>query len=377
MPHQCPGLDSAVDPSPGRLAGMGADFNGDLYSREAAVRYEVAWSGKAREQNIRMAARKIKRTGVTQVRFVVDMTNPLKQVQPVLAYSASHVGEDLSLGVLAGHARLSAFHLHRVFSATAGETPKQFTTRLRLGRAAAMLLATGDSVLNIALACGFQSHETFCRAFRKGFRMTPSAYRARGFAGEGASRATEHSALINTVGPCIKLFHTQQREGLQKNDMPYAITKKEIEPQPVLVVRRRIKPPEVAATLAEVLGKVFMLAQRNGVGLAGPPLTRYLEWGPGIWTIEAGMPVTTNVAETSDPDVRADTLPGGLVATTMHTGSYDRLTEAYAAVQQWIEAEGLAANGAPWESYVTDPAEYPDPTDWRTEIFWPVASAKR
>ena len=81
--------------------------------------------------------------------------------------------------------------------------------------------------------------------------------------------------------------------------MAYSITKKEIAAQPVLVVRRRVKPSEVAATLAEVLGYVFAHAQQNGIALAGQPLTRYLEWGPGLWTIEAGMPVTAHCCETS------------------------------------------------------------------------------
>src|SRR5271170_6089716 len=116
-----------------------------------------------------------------------------KQVQPVLAYATGHLDEDVSLRALAGQAGLSAFHLHRVFSAAAGETPKQFTLRLRLGRAAAMLLATADSVLDIALTCGFQSHEAFCRAFRKRFSLTPRAYRASGFAGGvGTPYAIEH-----------------------------------------------------------------------------------------------------------------------------------------------------------------------------------------
>lgn len=155
--------------------------------------------------------------------------------------------------------------------------------------------------------------------------------------------------------------------------MAYSITKKEIAPQPVLMVRRRVKPSEVAATLAEVLGNVFLYAQRNGSALAGPPLTRYLEWGPGLWTIEAGFPVTAHAGAASEGDVKAATLPGGFVAATTHTGSYDKLTDAHAAVQQWIEAEGLTAVGAPWESYVTDPADFPDPKDWKTEIFWPLA----
>jgi len=301
-----------------------------------------------------------------------------KRIQSVVAYAARHLDEDVSLKALAGRAGLSTFHLQRVFAAVAGETPKQFTLRLRLSRAAAMLLASEDSVLEIALACGFQSHEAFCRAFRRAFGISPSAYRARGFAGGAdASEAMGHAGVVGNIGPCIKLFRTPYERRAQKENMAYSITKKEIPPQPVLVVKRRIKPSDVAATLGEALGQVFLHAQRQGVALAGQPFTRYLEWGPGIWTIEAGLPVTAIAAETSSEcDVRAGVLPGGLVATATHTGAYEKLSEAHAAVQQWIEAEGLRGAGAPWEVYTTDPADYPDPKDWKTDIFWPIESSK-
>ena len=299
----------------------------------------------------------------------------LKRVQPVLAYAVAHLDEDLSLERLAEQAGLSPFHLHRVFSAGAGgETPKQFTLRLRLSRAAAMLLGTGDSVLDIALECGFQSHEAFCRAFRKSFQMTPSAYRTRGFAGGDKRAAKRHAEIAENTGPCIRLFRAQLDKGPKKNHMAYSITKREIMAQPVLVVKRRINPSAVAATLADALGKIFQYAQQNGIALAGQPFTRYLEWGPGLWTIEAGMPVTAKVGQTSDREVRGDELPGGLVATTIHSGTYDKLNEAHAAVQQWIEAQGLKPAGAPWEVYTTDPADFPDPKDWKTEIFWPMTA---
>lgn len=302
----------------------------------------------------------------------------LKQVQPVIAFASAHLDQDLSLSSLADRAGLSAFHLHRVFSAAAGETPKQFTLRLRLARAAAMLLTTGDSVLDIALECGFGSHEAFCRAFRKRYSRTPSAYRARGFAaGVHSWEAPEHAAIVGSVGPCIGLFRIQQDGRSQKKDMAYSIVKKEIPALPAIVVRRRVKPAEIASMLGEALGHIFMHAQSNGIALAGQPFMRYLEWGPGLWTVEAGMPVTAKVCETpSEGGVRPDALHGGLVATTTHTGAYDKLAEAHAAVQQWIEAEGLVAAGAPWEVYTTDPADYPDPKDWKTEIFWPVANPK-
>jgi AraC-like DNA-binding protein/effector-binding domain-containing protein len=297
----------------------------------------------------------------------------LKQVQPVLAFAAGHLDEDLSLKALAGQAGLSVFHLHRLFSAAAGETPKQVTLRLRLDRAAAMLLTTEDTVLDVALSCGFQSHEAFCRAFRRRFATTPSAYRARGFAGRADRvQAGEHAALVSSVGPCLRLLRIPANERSEANEMAYSIMKKEIAVQPVLVVRRRVKPSEIATVLGEVLGHVFLHAQRNGMAFAGQPLTRYIEWGPGLWTIEAGMPVTVHTGARSEGDVRAETLPGGFVATTTHTGPYDKLSDAHAVVQQWIEAEGLTAAGAPWECYVTDPADYPDPKDWKTEIFWPL-----
>jgi AraC family transcriptional regulator len=308
------------------------------------------------------------------------MTTPLKQMQPVIAFAAGHLDQDVSLAALADQAGLSVFHLHRVFSSVAGETPKQFTLRLRLARAAAMLLSTGHSVLDVALGCGFQSHEAFCRAFRRRFGITPSAYRLRGLAGGDTSAANRHAAFVDNLAPCITLFHNplfhNHNDGrLQKHYMAYSITKKEIAPQPVLVVRRRIKPSDVAATLAQVLGSVFMYAQQKGFALAGHPLTRYLEWGPGVWTIEAGMPVTAHVTTPPDGNVLAEMLPGGLVATTTHAGAYDKLSEAHAAVQQWIEAEGLTPAGAPWEVYTTDPADYPDPKDWKTEVFWPIAAS--
>src|SRR5262245_35076536 len=139
------------------------------------------------------------------------MASLIRAIQPALSYAASHLDEDVSLDVLAAHAGLSRFHLHRVFSAAVGETPKQFAFRLRLGRAAVLLLTTGESVLDVALSCGFQSHEVFSRAFRRRFGMTPSVYRSRGFANAtGSAEARRHAEVVSEVGPCIGLYYISQ-----------------------------------------------------------------------------------------------------------------------------------------------------------------------
>ena len=87
------------------------------------------------------------------------------------------------------------------------------------------------------------------------------------------------------------------------------------------------------------------------------------------------MPVTTlsKNPDRNDAEVTEDMLPGGFVATTTHAGPYEGLTSAHAAVQQWTEAQGFVTGAAPWEVYVTDPADYSDPKDWKTDVFWPLA----
>lgn len=306
-----------------------------------------------------------------------QMARQFRRVQPLVRFAAAYPDADVSLAALAGRARLSTYHLHRIFAAAIGETPKQLTLRLRLGRAAAMLLTADDSVLDVALACGFGSHEVFCRAFRKRFGMSPSAYRARGFAGEaGREDASDHAALTDEIGPCVGLYRMNPGEENRENAMGYSVTTKQMAAQPVLLVRRRVKRSEIAKMIGESLPLVFLHAQKSGAALTGLPFARYLDWGPGMTTMEAGMRVASSSGAAGEGEVLAETLPAGLVAFTVHEGPYDQLPAAHGAVQQWIEEQGLQAAGAPWESYLNDPGECPDPKDWKTEVVWPVAPRK-
>ena len=96
----------------------------------------------------------------------------------LLVHIQAHLDEDLSLDVLSAKASLSPAHFQRTFQALVGETPKNYVARLRLERAAFRLLIHDVTLLDIALDCGFQNHETFTRAFRRRFGMPPSSYRA-------------------------------------------------------------------------------------------------------------------------------------------------------------------------------------------------------
>jgi AraC family transcriptional regulator len=295
-------------------------------------------------------------------------------MQPILAAIAAKLDEDISLDSLAAQARLSPFHLQRVFSEAIGESPKQFTIRLRLGRAAILLLTSNETILDIALACGFQTHESFTRAFHRRFGLAPIAYRNRGFIHPAnATIAKIHAATHEQIAPCLSLYRMTETKP-EPARMEYSITTKEITAKPALVVQRKIQRSEIAAAIQSSLRAVGMYAQRNGVAFAGAPFARFISMGPGLITMETGMPIAVAVETIPNDDgVKAITLPGGLVATGIHTGPYDLLPDAWGFMHQWMEANHhTPGSEAPWESYITDPGQIPDPKDWKTELFWPL-----
>lgn len=271
---------------------------------------------------------------------------------------------------LAARAGWSPFHFHRVFRAMVRETPKQYTLRLQMHLAVARLVSTDDSVLDVALGVGFNSHEVFTRAFRRHFGVTPATYRARALGNASAEARTRHVALVQTSGPCFGLFHVPSSLSRRSSMPTLSIERRDVAPQHILFVRLRAGRHELSNAIGEGLGKAFPYSQRLGYAIAGRPFTRYQSTGPGLFKIEVGLPTAT--APTGEGDVEAGTLPGGPVAVAMHGGSYDTLTETYVALERWIESNGYRIGGAPWESYITDPADLPDPGDWRTEVYWPL-----
>ncbi|HEY6924303.1 MAG TPA: GyrI-like domain-containing protein [Steroidobacteraceae bacterium] len=155
--------------------------------------------------------------------------------------------------------------------------------------------------------------------------------------------------------------------------MPPTIARKDFPGQPILFIQRRIARSELPSMLAESFGTLFGHGRRAGLPIAGWPLARYVAMGSGLWTVEAAMPLASPTPSTGD--MQAGHLPAGPAAFAVHVGPYETLPETHAAIERWIEAQGYRVGGAPWESYVTDPAQHPDPAEWRTEVYWPLREA--
>lgn len=100
------------------------------------------------------------------------------QLTQVINYIGKHLDEELSLDCLSEVFGTSKFHFHRLFTALTGLSLQQYIRWLRLKRAADQLIVAKDnSIINIAINAGFESHEAFSRAFKKVSGLTPSQYR--------------------------------------------------------------------------------------------------------------------------------------------------------------------------------------------------------
>jgi len=146
-----------------------------------------------------------------------------------------------------------------------------------------------------------------------------------------------------------------------------SIERRDLTERPVLFVGLRAARHEIPPAIAGGAGKTFMYAQKAGAAIAGHPFTRYLSTGPGLFDMEIGVPLAA--AAQGEGEVKSGSLPAGSAAVAVHTGPYDQLGETYAALERWIEKNGLRTAGPPWEWYLTDPAAHPDPADWRTEVY--------
>lgn len=151
--------------------------------------------------------------------------------------------------------------------------------------------------------------------------------------------------------------------------MTYDVRLAEVRTQPSAVVRAHVQTDDIADFLGGAFTEVMAVLERQHLAPAGPPFGRYTVGDDGF-EVETGFPTSGAVAPTGR--VVPSELPGGTVATTLHTGAYDRVGDAYEAATGWLTEHGMEAAGAPWEAYL----DGPEAAEPRTEVFVPCRSVE-
>lgn len=100
------------------------------------------------------------------------------RLQRAVDHLHARFAEPVSLADLASLTGLSVFHFARAFRVSTGMPPHRFQLSLRMDRARLRLSRSTDPITDIALSLGYDSSQSFSRAFRIAHGVTPTQYRA-------------------------------------------------------------------------------------------------------------------------------------------------------------------------------------------------------
>lgn len=104
----------------------------------------------------------------------------MESISKAVEYIENHVTEDITVEDVANHIHMSPFYFQKGFSMLCGFTVAEYMRNRRLALAGNEL-ATGEAkVIDIALKYGYDSPDSFAKAFSRFHGITPSLVRREG-----------------------------------------------------------------------------------------------------------------------------------------------------------------------------------------------------
>lgn len=120
--------------------------------------------------------------------------------------------------------------------------------------------------------------------------------------------------------------------------------------------------------------KLYDWVVGHGLVPAGMPEAVYLSPPSEDATWELWAPVAeTAPRDASDEGIGIKRVEPATVASVMHVGSYEGLSEVYRELFEWVAANGYVVAGPPRERYYSPPDVPPE--EYRTEVLIPVRPA--
>ncbi|WP_053157015.1 GyrI-like domain-containing protein [Pseudomonas sp. Pf153] len=277
-----------------------------------------------------------------------------RRFDAVLAYIEAHLEEDLSVRKLSQVANFSVYHFHRQFTAFVGVPVSRYVQLMRLRRAAHCLASRTDpSILDAALGAGFESPESFSRAFRRALGMTPSAFRKEpNWQVWNAAFTIPHFSRTITMQVRIVDF-AEVRLAALEHCGPSSLVNESV---------RRFIAWRIQSGQSPVAS-----SRSFGIPYGNPDTTPSEAFRFAICG-EIQEAVASNKF-----GVRELVIPGGRCAVVRHTGSPDHIGETiYPVYRDWLPASGEELRDHPlFFHYLSVYPETPQ-EQWQTDVYVPL-----
>lgn len=277
-----------------------------------------------------------------------------KRFARVLDYIDRHLDEELSVERLSGEANFSKFHFHRQFSAYVGVSVARYVQKLRLKRASHRLVFEPTArIIDVAFEAGFESPESFSRAFRREYGQTPSQFRSapawkpwrktHQFPSAGRSRNMDVRIIEFDEVKVAALEHRGPPELVKDSARKFIEWRKE----------SKLSPKDRCRTF--------------GIAYDNPDTTE-----PQAFRFDLCGEVSADVPP-NPQGVLTKLIPGGACAVVRHLGSHDRIGEcAYYLYRDWLPESGREPRDFPlffhYLNLVSDTPEH----ELATDVYLPL-----
>ena len=106
----------------------------------------------------------------------------IKAVEDAIEYIEANITEDLTIAGIASQVNLSAFYFQKGFAMLCGYTVGEYIRMRRLSLAGSELLSSDVKVIDLAVKYGYDSADSFTKAFTRFHGSTPTDVRKNGAA---------------------------------------------------------------------------------------------------------------------------------------------------------------------------------------------------
>lgn len=135
--------------------------------------------------------------------------NYIQNLQRAINYMEEHILEPITYEDVAKHIYVSGYHFHRTFSLVTGITANEYIRNRRLSMAGQEISLSNAKVIDIALKYGYNSPESFTKAFTRFHGISPNVARRAGMKLKSFNRLL---IKIKLEGGTVMDYRIEKRE---------------------------------------------------------------------------------------------------------------------------------------------------------------------
>ncbi len=134
----------------------------------------------------------------------------VRTINDAIEYMEKNLTQDITLADISESVNLSAFHFQRAFTLLTGMSPAEYLRKRRLSQAGAELVKGNEKVIDIALKYGYDTPESFTKAFTRFHGVSPVQAKK----GEPFKFMSRYTVRITIKGGSIMEYKIEKWEAI-------------------------------------------------------------------------------------------------------------------------------------------------------------------